>query len=59
MEGLAVTIIMLLMVLAGAGVIVYVLRNRLDAPDLASERSNEQGRAHAGERSNHSGMGPF
>lgn len=50
---------MLLMVLAGAGVIVYVLRNRLDAPDLASERSNEQGRAHAGERSNHSGMGPF
>jgi hypothetical protein len=59
MESIAVTIIMLAMALACAAVVVHILRNRPDSPDLPSERSAEQARAHAGERSNHSGMGPF
>jgi hypothetical protein len=50
---------MVVMVVAVAAVIRYILRNRLDEPDLPTERSVEQSRAHAGERSNHSGMGPF
>lgn len=58
MGDLVVTVIMLLMIVAGAGVVVYVLRNRLDVPDLPSERSAEMGRAHAVERGNHSNMGP-
>ncbi len=58
MGDLAVTVIMLAMIVAGAGVILYVLRNRQDAADLPSERFSEMGRAHAVERSNHSNMGP-
>jgi Tfp pilus assembly protein PilV len=58
-EGLVVTVAMVVMVVAVAAVIRYILRNRLDEPDLPTERSVEQSRAHAGERSNHSGMGPF
>lgn len=58
-EDVVVTIAMLVMAVVVAAVIRSVLRNRLDEPDLPTERSVEQSRAHAGERSNHSGMGPF
>lgn len=58
MGDLVVTLVMLAMILAGAGVVVYVLRNRLDVPDLPSERANEMGRAHAVEMGNRSDMGP-
>jgi hypothetical protein len=58
MEDLVVTLAMLVMVVAGAGVIAYILRNKLDHPDLPSERANEMARAQAVERGNHSNMGP-
>ena len=58
MGDLAVTLAMLVMILAGAGVIAYILRNKLDHPDLPSERSNEMARAQGVERGNHSNLGP-
>jgi hypothetical protein len=58
MGDLAVTLAMLVMVVAGAGVIAYVLRNKVDQPDLPSERANEMARAQAVERGNHSNIGP-
>lgn len=58
MGDLIYSLIMLAMIVAGAGVIIYVLRNRLAAPDLPSERASEMGRAHGVERGNHSNMGP-
>lgn len=59
MGDLAVSVIMGLMILAGVAVIVYVLRNRLEEPDLASERSAETSRAEAQAQANHSNMGPM
>jgi len=58
MGDLVVTLLMLVMIAAGGCVVAYVLRNRLDEPDLPSERANEMARAHAVERGNHSNMGP-
>lgn len=58
MGELVITLAMLVMVVAGAGVIAYILRNKLDQPDLPSERANEMARTHAVERGNHSNMGP-
>lgn len=58
MGDLIATVIFAVMIAAGAGVIFYILRHRLDAPDLPSERASEMGRAQAVERGNHSNMGP-
>jgi hypothetical protein len=58
MADLVITLAMLVMVAAGAGVIAYILRNKVDQPDLPSERANEMARAQAVERGNHSNMGP-
>ena len=58
-DSLPGTLALLVMILAGVAVIVYVLRNRLDEPDLPSERSNEMSRAEAQAQGNHSNMGPM
>ena len=59
MGDLAITVIMLMMIVAGASVIAYVLRNRLDVPDLPSEQSNEMSRAEGLARGHDSNMGPM
>jgi len=53
-----VTLVFLAMVLVGAGVLAWIIRQRPDEPDLPSERASEMGRAQAIERGNHSQMGP-
>ena len=59
MGDLVGTVVLFLMIAAGTGVIVYVLRNRADVPDLPTERSNEISRAEAQAQNNHSNMGPM
>lgn len=58
MDSLWGSLAMLAMIVAGASVIAYVLRNRLDAPDLPSERSSEMSRAEAQASGERSAMGP-